>query len=59
MSISPELIELVRCPRCHGELRLRGAQDAGDEGFECAACRLLYPVIDDIPQFLIDEARPL
>lgn len=58
MHVSPELIELVRCPRCHGELNLRGTDEAG-EGFECAACRLLYPVIDGIPQFLIDEARPL
>lgn len=55
MSISPELIELVRCPRCHGELKLR----APEEGFECHACRLLYPIVDGIPQFLVDEAQPL
>jgi uncharacterized protein YbaR (Trm112 family) len=55
MSVHPELIALVRCPKCHGPLVLRAFGD----GFECGACRLLYPVVDDIPQLLLDEARPL
>ena len=55
MAVHPELVELVRCPRCRGRLTLRPAED----GFECGACRVLYPIIDNIPQLLVDEARPL
>jgi uncharacterized protein YbaR (Trm112 family) len=55
VAVHPELIEILRCPRCHGLLALR----ADGAALECAACRLLYPVVDDIPQLLIDEAKPL
>ncbi|MEK6607612.1 MAG: Trm112 family protein [Myxococcota bacterium] len=61
MSISPELLEILACPKCKtpmapdGKLRLR--EDGS--GFECEACRLLYKIEDDIPNFLIDEAAPL
>jgi uncharacterized protein YbaR (Trm112 family) len=50
-----ELLEIVVCPRCKGPLALREDERA----FTCAACRLEYAVIDGIPNFLIDEARPL
>jgi uncharacterized protein len=55
MAIHPELVALVRCPKCHGELTLTQASD----GLLCAACKLLYPIIDDIPQLLAEEAKPL
>lgn len=55
MAIHPDLMELIRCPQCHGQLRLRPT----DGGLECAACKLVYPVVDDIPQLLIEEAKPL
>ena len=55
MAIHPDLVELIRCPKCRGDLVLRS--DGG--GLSCAACQLLYPIVDDIPQLLIDEARPL
>ncbi len=54
MAIHPDLLELVRCPKCRGELQLTD----GGAGLSCKACRLLYPIVDDIPRLLADEARP-
>jgi uncharacterized protein YbaR (Trm112 family) len=55
MPIDPTLLEFVACPKCKGELVVRESP----EGFACKTCKLFYPVEDDIPNFLIDEARPL
>ena len=55
MAVHPDLVELVRCPKCRGKLVLR----KDETGFTCGACRVLYPVIDGIPQLLVDEAQPL
>ncbi|MCX8042502.1 MAG: Trm112 family protein [Desulfobacterota bacterium] len=52
MAISKELLEILACPKCKGEIYLN---DAGD-GLICDACKLLYPIKDDIPIMLIDEA---
>ena len=67
MPIDPTLLELVACPKCKGELTVQRAgapggasgDAAGAEGFACKTCKLFYAVEDDIPNFLIDEARPL
>lgn len=55
MAIDQELLDILACPRCKGSLRVV----AEPEGLACDSCRLLYPVVDDIPVMLIDEARPL
>ena len=55
MAISKELLEILACPKCKGEIHLN---DAGD-GLICEACRLVYEIRDDIPIMLIDEAKPL
>ncbi|MFN8644900.1 MAG: Trm112 family protein [Candidatus Binatia bacterium] len=55
MAISKDLLEILACPKCKGEVRLMAAED----GLTCAACRLLYPIKDDIPVMLIDEALAL
>ncbi|HEU4990704.1 MAG TPA: Trm112 family protein [Gemmatimonadaceae bacterium] len=52
MSVSPQLLKILVCPKCKGELTYREA----DEALDCPACRLRYPVRDDIPIMLIDEA---
>ncbi|MES3033149.1 MAG: Trm112 family protein [Gemmatimonadota bacterium] len=54
-SIAPELLAILRCPKCKGALR---SPDAAQLSLECAACRLRYPVRDGIPILLIDEATP-
>lgn len=55
MAISKDLLEILACPKCKGELRLN---EAGD-GLICDQCRLLYEIRDDIPIMLIDEAKTL
>jgi uncharacterized protein YbaR (Trm112 family) len=55
MSLAPELIEMLVCPRCKGDLEYRPSP----ESLVCHACRLVYAVENDIPIMLIDEAKPL
>ena len=55
MTLSPQLLAILVCPKCKGPLVYREAEPALD----CPACRLRYPVRDDIPIMLIDEASPL
>ena len=54
--IPPELLEILVCPRCKGDLEYRRSPE---EQLVCHACRLIYRVEDDIPIMLIDEATPL
>jgi hypothetical protein len=56
MPLAPELLDILVCPKCKGDLEY---QSEPDEQLICRACRLAYPVEDDIPVMLIDEARPL
>ncbi|MDP9398925.1 MAG: Trm112 family protein [Actinomycetota bacterium] len=55
MNLAPGLLEILACPHCRSPLR---ADEAADE-LVCtnAACGLRYPVRDDIPVLLVDEAR--
>jgi uncharacterized protein YbaR (Trm112 family) len=55
MALSQELLDILACPKCKGEVKLNQAGD----GLVCNACQLVYPIKDDIPVMLIDEARPL
>lgn len=55
MSISPDLLEILCCPKCRGALVLLD----GERGLSCATCDLLYEVVDGIPNLLVAEARPL
>jgi uncharacterized protein len=55
MALNPELIEILACPKCKGNIKLRGDQSA----FECGACKLAYLIVDDIPNFILEEAQPL
>lgn len=53
--LDPQLLEILVCPKCKGELEYRSEQDE----LVCHQCRLIYEVRDDIPIMLIDEAKPL
>jgi uncharacterized protein len=56
MAVDKELVEFMVCPSCHGKLELvRGEDDT--ERIVCTVCGLRYPVRDDIPVMLIDEAE--
>jgi uncharacterized protein len=55
MMLDPQLLEILVCPKCKGELEYR-EQHAE---LVCHTCRLRYEVRDGIPILLIDEAKPL
>ncbi len=55
MTLSQELLQILACPKCKGELEYREAE----QSLLCQRCRLRYAVRDDIPIMLIDEATPL
>jgi uncharacterized protein len=54
MPLSKELLDILACPKCKGDIFLNRAGD----GLICKTCRLIYPIKDDIPVMLIDEALP-
>jgi uncharacterized protein YbaR (Trm112 family) len=55
MALSKELKEILVCPQCKGELEFHEDQ----KQIHCLRCRLSYPIQDDIPVMLIDEAQRL
>ncbi|HMO79935.1 MAG TPA: Trm112 family protein [Pyrinomonadaceae bacterium] len=54
MAVSPELLEILRCPKCKSEVRIDDEQTK----LTCqnTECRLVYPIRDDIPVMLVEEA---
>ena len=61
--LSPELLAILRCPKCRGTLSERSAPSAsgaqsGTAALVCVACKLSYAVDDGIPNLLIEEAQP-
>ena len=52
MAIDKELLDILACPKCKGNIKLA---EKGD-GLICDVCKLVYPIKDDIPVMLIDEA---
>jgi len=55
MAIKQELLDILACPKCKGDIRLN---ESGN-GLICDSCKLLYQIKDDIPIMLIDEAQPV
>ncbi|VAW40524.1 FIG002473: Protein YcaR in KDO2-Lipid A biosynthesis cluster [hydrothermal vent metagenome] len=53
--IDKELLDILACPKCKGELTLTAEKD----GLVCDKCKLLYEIRDDIPVMLIDEAKKI
>lgn len=51
--LSRDLLEILACPACKKPL----SYDEPKDQLKCAACRRVYPVRDDIPVLLIEEAR--
>jgi uncharacterized protein YbaR (Trm112 family) len=54
MSIPPDLLAVLACPKCKGPV----AETATGDGLRCPACGLVYPVEEGIPIMLAEEARP-
>jgi len=55
MPIDQELLDILACPKCKGEVKLEN----GGSSLVCHSCRLKYRIEDDIPVMLIDEAKEL
>jgi uncharacterized protein YbaR (Trm112 family) len=55
MAVSQELLDILACPKCKGELEISAEKDA----LTCRACNLRYRIEDDIPIMLIDEATKI
>jgi hypothetical protein len=53
MPVNPELLEILVCPACKTSPVVPVSNGAG---LKCQVCRRVYPVKDDIPVMLIDEA---
>jgi uncharacterized protein YbaR (Trm112 family) len=53
MPISKELLEILVCPLCKATLELKPDQS----GLKCTQCKRVYPIRDEIPVMLVDEAR--
>lgn len=53
MPISAELLEILICPSCRAKVELKPDKS----GLRCVQCHRLYPIRDDIPVMLIDEAK--
>lgn len=52
--VDDELLKILICPNCRGPIEYREAESV----IACVGkCRYQYPVVDDIPHMLIDEAR--
>lgn len=55
MSLNPELLKMLACPQCKGPVKINTEESA----LACSACKLAYPIEDDIPIMLVDHAQPL
>lgn len=53
MAISKDLLEILVCPLCKAPVELKPDQS----GLKCTQCKRVYPVRDDIPVMLIEEAK--
>ena len=55
MPLAKDLLDILACPQCKGPVQYNEpAQEIC-----CQHCQLAYPVRDEIPVMLVDEARPL
>jgi len=55
MAVNEELLNILVCPQCKKKIALSPDR----QWLLCNHCRLRYPIRDDIPVMLIDEAEPL
>ncbi|HEY3176384.1 MAG TPA: Trm112 family protein [Candidatus Polarisedimenticolia bacterium] len=52
MAIDPRLLEILACPLCKTPVNLT----PGGAGLKCVQCHRVYPIKDDIPVMLVDQA---
>lgn len=52
MAISQDLLEILACPACKAKVELKPDGSA----LKCTECKRVYPIRDDIPVMLVDQA---
>jgi len=52
MAIDPKILDILACPLCKTDVKLT----ADEKGLKCVQCHRVYPIREDIPVMLIDEA---
>ena len=52
MGLKPELLEILACPACRAKIELK----ADGSGLKCVACHRVYPIRDEIPVLIVEEA---
>lgn len=55
MSWDKDLLDILTCPKCQGALDIT----LEENGLICPACKLKYPIRDDIPVMMVNEAEPV
>jgi len=55
MTINKELLDVLACPKCKGEVHLNSTED----GLICEGCKIMYEIKDDIPIMLTEDAKPI
>jgi uncharacterized protein YbaR (Trm112 family) len=59
--VKKELMEILACPVCKGELQLKVETEEGDEIIKgsllCSRCNESYPIDDAIPNLLPPQMR--
>lgn len=53
MAVAKELLDILVCPLCRTPVKMT----PDEKGLKCPTCHRVYPIRDDIPVMLIDEAR--
>jgi uncharacterized protein YbaR (Trm112 family) len=49
-----KFLDILVCPKCKKE-KVKPA----DDGFVCASCKVVFPIQDGLPNFLLESAKPL
>ena len=55
MALSKQLLSILVCPTCHGRFEYQPSKNR----LACPACQKVYPVTDDVPVLLTDQAITL
>ena len=53
MPIPQDLLDILVCPLCKAPVKLL----PDNSGLKCQSCHRVYPVRDDIPVMLVEEAK--
>ncbi len=52
MTVQADLLNILACPKCKNSLKLTKDKD----GLSCSKCNVVYPIREDIPVMLVEEA---